>query len=137
MKPDVGIYKRVAAVLKTDAAITAFPVHADNIRPSDDLEQAKTGALIHFTWTDYSFDTKARRATGVLAVAVESEVSKPKAQDLAALVRLALTAKALTGNRADAIVGLFKERAGTTDAGESPSGRFQVLLSYDVRAVET
>jgi hypothetical protein len=135
MTPDLGIYQRVKAVLAGTSAITAFPIHADNIRPTDDLQEPKPGALITFTWDDYSLDLKTLKAAGVFTLNVESEVSKPKAQALASLVRAALTAKALTGDRSVAVVALFKERSGTTDVGVSPSGRFWVVLSYDVKAI--
>lgn len=136
MTPDLGIYQRVKAVLAGTSAITTFPVHADNIRPTDDLQEPKPGALITFGWDDYALDLKNSKASGVFTVTIESEVSKPKAQALASLVRAALTARAITGDRSVSVVGLFKERSGTTDAGTSPSGRFAVALSYDVRAIQ-
>jgi hypothetical protein len=136
MTPDFGIYQRVKAVLAGTSAITSFPVHADNIRPTDDLQEPKPGALITFGWDDYALDLKTLKASGVFTVNVESEVSKPKAQELASLVRAALTARSITGDRSVTVVGFFKERSGTTDAGTSPSGRFAVALSYDVRAIK-
>jgi len=131
----VNAYKSIYRVLNASTAFKAKVAIATNVFPLNDPGTPAAGAVVVYGWPSQQWDAKRGRGVGTLTVMISSEKNKIEAGDIAQIVRGLLRAKSLT----DMLVTWHRiaEQASPGDGLTSPSGRFEVELTYAVNLIAT
>jgi hypothetical protein len=133
--PTEQVYKNVLALLSVNASLLE-KVPKANIFPSNDPGAQREGNLITYGFSQWAWDTKAKRGQGVLAINAESVANKLDSSAIMELVKGLLNARALTIAGTGIRVHLFKEQPETTDDPFTVAARFSTQSKFKIMLVE-